>query len=147
VSVIVDESDIERLLAATRRIAVVGAHPDRHKPAHFVPQYLSEHGYTVIPVNPDYPDELLWGRPPLASLHELDEQVEVVLVFRRREHLSRHADEVLTMSTPPTAVWFQQGIRDDAVADRLSQAGIDVVQDACMMIMHRRLDMDDAVSL
>lgn len=146
-SVIDHESDIERLLGGIRHVAVLGAHPDPQKPAHFVPTYLSDNGYTVVPVNPDYPDELLWGRRPAANLFELDEPVELVLVFRRREHLAGHADEILAMNPLPTAVWFQQGIRDDAVAERLADAGIDVVQDRCMMIMHRRLDIGDGVSL
>jgi uncharacterized protein len=147
VSLITNDSNIERILGATRRIAVLGAHPDEGKPAHFVPDYLSKNGYTIIPVNPDYPDVLLWGRNPLASLADLDEEVEMVLVFRRAAHLPQHADEILAMRPLPPVVWFQQGIRHEAVARRLVDADIDVVQDMCAMVMHKRLDLNDAVSL
>jgi uncharacterized protein len=147
VSVITSERDIEHILEYTRRIAVLGAHPDTVKPAHFVPDYLSKNGYTIIPVNPDHPDALLWGRNPLASLADVDDVVEMVLVFRRAEHLPRHAEEILAMDPLPRVVWFQQGIRDDEVAGRLSAEGIDVVQDTCAMVMHKKLDLNDAVSL
>jgi uncharacterized protein len=146
-SVITGKRDIERILEATRRIAVLGAHPDPGKPAHFVPDYLSKNGYTIIPVNPDYPDALLWGSNPVASLADVDDVVEMVLVFRRPEHLSVHAEEILAMKSVPSVVWFQQGIRHDEIAGRLAAEGIDVVQDMCAMVMHKKLDLNDAVTL
>jgi uncharacterized protein len=146
-SVVTSKRDIEHILEATRRIAVLGAHPDPDKAAHFVPDYLSRNGYTIIPVNPDYPDALLWGRNPLPSLADLDDVVEMVLVFRRPEHLPEHAEEILAMNPTPRVVWFQQGIMHDEVAGRLAAEGIQVVQDRCAMVMHKKLDLNDAVSL
>ncbi|CAN5815538.1 CoA-binding protein [soil metagenome] len=146
-SVITNEADLERILGATRTIAVLGAHPAPAKPAHFVPDYLSKNGYTILPVNPDYPDELLWGLNPVATLADVDEAVEMVLVFRRPENLAGHAREILAMDPRPAYVWFQQGIRDDDVAGRLAAEGIDVVQDTCAMVMHKKRGLNDAVSL
>ena len=146
-SVVTSKRDIEHILEYTRRIAVLGAHPDPEKAAHFVPEYMSRNGDTVIPVNPDYPDALLWGMNPLPSLADLDDVVEMVLVFRSPEHLPGHAEEILAMNPVPRVVWFQQGIRHDEVAGRLAAEGIEVVQDHCVMVMHKKLDLNDAVSL
>jgi uncharacterized protein len=147
VAVITSEYDIERILGATRTVAVLGASPRDGRPANYVPEYLSQHGYTMIPVNPAYPDALLWGRNPVARLTDVAEPVEMVLVFRRPQDLPAHVDEILAMTPLPAYVWLQSGIRHDDVADRLSQEGIDVIQDRCMMVMHKRRNLDDAVSL
>lgn len=131
-----------RILRDSHVVAVLGAHPDPKKPAHFVPAYLHEQGFDVIPVNPTHQNDTLWGRTPASTLAELRRPVDVVEVFRRSEHLPAHLPDILAMDPLPKVVWFQQGIRNDEVVRHLTDAGIDVVQDACMLALHKKLGLE-----
>jgi predicted CoA-binding protein len=133
------DSQIISVLRQTRRIAVLGAHPDPTRPAHYVPEYLHSVGYTVLPVNPFYAGQVLWGAPVVATLAEVAPPIDLVDVFRRIQSLPDHLPELLALRPLPRVVWFQLGLRHDSVALALSQAGIDVVQDRCTLAEHRRL--------
>lgn len=133
--------DREAILREARTVAVLGAHPEEAKPAFYVPDYLQRQNYRVLPVNPDHPGETLWGRTPAATLAELGEPIDVVVVFRRSEVVPAHVDDILAMEPRPTVVWLQQGIRNDVAAGRLEADGIAVVQDACMLADHRRFGL------
>jgi predicted CoA-binding protein len=132
-----ESDDLRSLLAAARRIAVLGAHPDPVKPAHYVPDYLHGRGYRVLPVNPGHVGEMLWDEPVRATVAEIAPPVDVVDVFRRSELLDAHLDDIL--AARPRLVWLQSGIRNDAFARRLEDAGIAVIQDRCLMVEHRRM--------
>jgi predicted CoA-binding protein len=132
-----DDDTVRDTLAASRRIAVLGAHPDPARPAHYVPDYLFHRGYAVLPANPVYAGRMLWDAPVRATLGECDPPIDVVDVFRRSDQLDAHLDDVLAVR--PRLVWLQSGIRNDAFAGRLEAAGIAVVQDRCLMVEHRRL--------
>ena len=134
-----DDDGLRRILRAARTIAVLGAKAEPSAPAHFVPTYLLERGYRILPVNPRLAGRSLFGVPVVDRLAELREPVDVVEVFRRPEYLPGHAEEILAMSSRPAVVWFQLGIRHDGAAERLARAGLRVVQDRCMMPEHRRL--------
>ena len=136
--ILTSDETIRSVLETARTVAVLGAHPEPRKAAHYVPLYLHEHGYRIVPVNPRYTDRTLFGETPRDSLTDLDERIDVVDVFRRSEHLPAHAEEILAMRFRPKVVWLQQGIRHDEVARELAEAGIDVVQDACMLALHKR---------
>ncbi len=142
--VLTSDEALRTVLETARTVAVLGAHPDPAKPAHYVPRYLREHGYRIVPVNPRHADRELFGETVRAGLADLDEQIDVICVFRRSEHLPAHAQEILGMRLRPKAVWLQQGIRHDDVARELADAGIDVVQDACMLAMHKKLGLGRA---
>ena len=131
------DDELRAFLAGARCIAVLGAHVDAEKPAHYVPDYLHRKGYRILPVNPLYAGRLLWGEPVRASLAEISEPVDVLDVFRRSAQVADHAGEILALR--PGVVWLQSGIRNDTVARTLEDAGIPVVQDRCMMVEHRRL--------
>ena len=131
--------DIKRVLQTSKTVAVLGAHTDERKAAHYVPRYLDDNGYTVYPVNPVFEGETLFGSPVVASLGEVSEPVDVVNVFRRSEHLPSHLSEILALKPLPKVVWLQLGIRHEQVAQHLMDAGIDVVQDRCMLADHQRL--------
>jgi predicted CoA-binding protein len=124
----------ERILRDSRSIAVLGMKDpaESMEPAAQIPEYLRQQGYRIMPVNPElveagYPDAV-------ATLAELPEAPDVVEVFRNSEAVAEHADELLALH--PKAVWLQLGIRNDAAAERLRAAGIEVVQDACMFKVH-----------
>lgn len=135
------EDEVRRVLEGSRTVAVLGAHVNAAKPAHYVPQYLHEQGYRILPVNPVFAGETLWGEPVRETLVELDEPVDVVDVFRRAEHLPSHVPNILAMDPLPKVVWLQLGIRNDAVARELIDAGIEVIQDRCMLADHRNMGL------
>lgn len=119
-------------------MAILGVHPTRYKAAFYVPDYLQKQGYRVLPVNPRYAGTAMWGQAVVATLAEVKEPVDLVDVFRRPEHLPAHAAEILAMRPLPRVVWFQLGIRNDAVATQLRAAGVQVVQDRCTLADHKR---------
>lgn len=126
--------EISALLGRVRTVAVLGIKTaDSGGPAHFVPAYAKGAGLRVIPVPVYYPEltELL-DEPVHRTLASITEPIDLVDVFRRPKDLPAHVDDIL--AARPGAVWFQSGIRDDEVAERLARAGIDVVQDKCLMI-------------
>ena len=134
-----DEAGIDELLARTRRVAVLGIKTEAQSdaPAFYVARYLSEAGLEVVPVPVYYPDatEIL-GKPVYRRLADVPGDIDLVDVFRRPTDLEEHVEDILAKA--PRAVWLQLGIRHDAVAARLAESGIDVVQDRCLMVDHRR---------
>jgi predicted CoA-binding protein len=134
-----NDTEIIAVLRAARTIAVLGAHHQPSRPAFYVPDYLHEQGYRVIPVNPALAGMTLWGEAVRASLAAIGEAIDVVDVFRRPELLAGHLDDLRAMSPRPKLVWLQLGIRDDAFARAVEDAGMDVVQNRCMLADHRRL--------
>jgi hypothetical protein len=133
------EEAIRDLVKRIRRVAVLGIKTEAQsdQPAFYVPEYLASVGLEVVPVPVYYPEvkEIL-GRPVYRRLVDVPGELDLVDVFRRPKDLEGHLDDILAKK--PKAVWLQAGIRNDAVADRLAAAGIDVVQDRCLMVDHRR---------
>lgn len=127
------------ILRAAETIAVLGAHHEPRRPAFYVPDYLASVGYRVLPVNPTLLGETLWGEPVRATLAELGEPVDIVDVFRRSAVIPDHVDDILAMSPRPAVVWLQLGIRNQGAADRLAEAGIEVIQDRCTLADHRSM--------
>jgi len=138
-NLITSDADIRALIAQTKRIAVLGIRTERlaDQPVYAVPAYLARAGLEIIPV-PVYERHVqsILGQRVYLSLAEIPGPIDLVDVFRRSEDIEQHVDDMLTKR--PKAVWFQLGIRNDAIAARLAQAGILVVQDRCLMVEHRR---------
>lgn len=110
----------------------------RGQPAIEVPRYLDRAGFDLVPVPVYYPDvEQILGRPVFRRLVDIPGDIDLVNVFRKASDLAAHLDDIVAKR--PAAVWLQSGIRDDAFAEALLAAGIDVVQDRCIMVDHRRL--------
>ena len=133
------DQDLRKVLQEAHTIAVLGAHPEASRPAHYVPDYLHRKGYQVLPVNGQHAGKELWGQAVRAKLSDLDQPVDIVDVFRRADALDAHLPEILAMQPRPKLVWLQQGIRNDEFARRLLDEGIAVVQDRCTMAEHGRL--------
>jgi predicted CoA-binding protein len=125
---------IVRLLERTRRIAVLGIKTaETNQPAYYVPLYAQNAGYEVIPVPVYYPEitEIL-GQPVHRTVSSIAPPVDMVNVFRRPKDIPAHVDDII--AARPASVWFQLGIRHDEAAERLARAGIDVVQDRCLLV-------------
>lgn len=117
-------------------VAVVGCSSTPGKDAHEIPRYLIEHGYDVLPVNP-FAEEIL-GRHAYDSLSDVEEEIDIVDVFRPSEEVSGIVDEVLAREDVD-AVWLQLGIRDDEAGERVEASGRRFVQDRCIKVEHGRL--------
>jgi uncharacterized protein len=128
------------VLRNARRVAVLGMKPEsqRAAAAYYVPAYLKRVGYEIVPVPVYFPEmDTMLGEKVYRRLADVPGDIDLVVVFRRSQDVPPHIDDILAKA--PAAVWFQIGIRNDAAAQRLAEAGIDVVQDRCAMIDHRRL--------
>ena len=132
-------ADIARIVAESRRIAVLGIKTEdqRDQAAFYVPEYMARAGYDIVPVPVYYPEvtEIL-GRPVHRSLQAIAPPVDMVNVFRRSRDIPPHLPDIL--AAHPRVVWFQLGIVNDEAAETLARAGIDVVQDRCLLVEHRR---------
>ena len=129
-----DDAGIRALLERTRRIAVLGIKtPESGQPAYYVAEYAKRAGYEIVPVPVYYPEvtEIL-GEKVYRTLASIPGEIDMVDVFRRARDIDAHVDDILAKR--PAAVWFQLGIRNDDVAERLAREGIDVVQDRCLLV-------------
>jgi predicted CoA-binding protein len=138
-NLIEDEEGIRALVRGARRVAVLGIKTEQHsgQPAFYVPEYLAQAGVDVVPVPVYYPEVThILERPVFRRLVDIPGEIDLVDVFRRPQDIDQHVDDILAKK--PKAVWFQSGIRNDAAARRLAEAGIQVVQDRCLMVDHRR---------
>ncbi len=134
------DAELTTILAETKRIAVLGIKTEAQagRPAFYVPQYMAEAGYEIVPVPVYYPDVVeILGEPVYRKLAEIPEPVDMVNVFRRPRDIPPHLADIL--AAKPRVVWMQLGISHDEVAEALARAGIKVVQDRCLMVDHRRL--------
>ena len=133
---------VREILEETRTVAVLGIKPESHagQPAHYVPRYLQEAGYEVIPVPVYYPEvtEIL-GKPVVREVSAVPGSVDMVNVFRRSRDIPPHVDDIIAKG--PKVVWFQLGIRNDEAAEKLARAGIRVVQDRCTLADHQRFGL------
>jgi predicted CoA-binding protein len=129
-----DDEGIARVLRESRRIAVLGIKTaESRQAAYYVPAYAQRAGREIVPVPVYYPDvtEIL-GAPVYRSVADIPGAVDMVNVFRRPKDIPAHVDDIIAKG--PRSVWFQSGIRNDEAAERLARAGIDVVQDRCLMV-------------
>jgi predicted CoA-binding protein len=126
--------EIAKLLRAAHTIAVVGLSADHTRPSHGVARAMQRFGYRIIPVTPSA--ESILGEPAVASLEQLpevlggDERVDIVDVFRRPEHVAGIVSQCIRLRLP--ALWLQEGVLDQAAAQRAVQAGIFTVMDRCI---------------
>jgi len=138
-NLIEDDARIGDLLRGTTRVVVLGVKTEAQsdQAAFYVAAYVAEHGAEVIPVPVYYPEatEIL-GRKVYRKVADVPGTVDLVDVFRKPSDIPAHLPDLLAKR--PRAVWFQLGIRNDAAAEELARAGIQVVQDRCLMVEWRR---------
>ena len=127
-----DPEVIERMLAESRTIAVVGLSSDASRASNSVSRYMQSRGYRIIPVNPNETNVL--GEKAYARLEDIPEKIDLVNIFRRREQAGQHVDEAIRMGVRD--VWLQEGVIDEQAARRALDAGLGVVMDRCILKEH-----------
>ena len=125
---------ITQILRESKTIAVVGLSSNPARPSNHIAEYLQSVGYRIIPVNPNETEVL--GAKAYARLEEIPERVDVVEVFRRPEEVPPIADSAIAIGAK--VLWMQQGISNAAAAEKARAAGLAVVEDACMLVEHKR---------
>jgi predicted CoA-binding protein len=126
---------MRRIFEESQVIAVVGASTKPERAGHYIPRYLQEHDYRIIPVNPNH-DHVL-GQRCFASLEDIPEPVDCVEVFRRPEYTPEIARQAVAIGAK--ALWLQLGIMNAEAEQIAQEAGLLFVQDECMGPQHRRL--------
>ena len=119
-----------------KNIAIVGMSTNERKPAHFVPKYLIERGFDVVPVNPTASEIL--GRKSYPSVMDIPQDIDIVDVFRRSEDVPAAVDDAIK-KRGLKVIWMQSGIHNEAAEKKAKENGIDVVFNRCMMEEHKRL--------
>jgi len=138
-NLIEDDEGIAALVRGAKRVAVLGIKPESKadQPAFYVAEYVAGHGAEVIPVPVFFPEltEIL-GQQVYRKVAEVPGPVDIVDVFRKPSDIDAHVDDIIAKQ--PRAAWFQLGIRNEAAAERLARAGIQVVQDRCLLVEWKR---------
>lgn len=130
-----DINTLRRILKDCRVIAVVGLSANWHRPSYFAAKYMQEHGYRVIPVNPQYQEVL--GEKCYAALRDIPEKVDMVDVFRKTADVLPIAEDAVAIGA--RVLWQQLGVRNQAAADLARARGMEAVMDRCVKIEHGRL--------
>ena len=130
-----DMSPEEKILRDSHTVALEGDSPDVERPSYRVFSYLRDQGYRVIPVNPRFPQIL--GETCYADLAAIPEKVDVVDIFRRAEDVPPVVEQAIGIGA--RVVWMQQGVVNEAAADRAREAGLQVVMDKCMRKEHLKM--------
>lgn len=126
---------VKQILLDTKTIAVVGMSSRADRPSNDVPKYLKEHGYRIVPINPNAQEILGEKAYPnlLAIPPEL--KIDTVQIFLRSEEVLPVVQDAIKIGAK--AIWMQEGVRNEQAAVRAEEAGLLVVQDRCMRAAHR----------
>lgn len=131
---------VAHILSTCRTVAVVGLSPKAHRASFRVAQYMQTHGWRVVPVNPVAASsgERILGEVVYATLTEAAhaEKIDLVNVFRNSIEVPPVVEEAIALKLP--ALWLQLGVRHDAAVAKAHAAGMEVVQDRCLMVDHAR---------
>ena len=130
-----DIHTLRRILKDCRVIAVVGLSANWHRPSYFAAKYMQEHGYRLIPVNPQYQEVL--GQKCYAALRDIPDKVDMVDVFRKTADVLPVAEDAVAIGA--RVLWQQLGVRNQAAADLAQARGLETVMDRCVKIEHGRL--------
>jgi predicted CoA-binding protein len=130
---------IRGILLGVKRIAMVGASANSARPSYFVLKYLSERGFTMLPINPGLAGSEILGLPVYASLAAAPGPIDMVDIFRNSAAAGAVVDEALALDPLPRIIWMQLGVRNDSAAERAEARGVKVVMNRCPKIEYGRL--------
>jgi predicted CoA-binding protein len=125
---------ILEILKKYKTIAVVGLSSNPTRPSYGVTEYMQGAGYRIIPVNPNEREVL--GEKSYARLEDVPEKIEIVDIFRRAEEVAAAVESAIRIGAK--VVWMQLDIESEAAAEKARAAGLTVVEDACILIEHRK---------
>lgn len=139
-----DAEDIRQLLRDCRTIAIVGLSQKSERPSHEVAQYLQQHGYRIVPVNPSYSGSQILDEPCYASLADAaaalqraGTKIDIVDCFRQSAAIDAIADDAIQIGAK--CLWLQLGVTNPAASAKAQAAGLAVIEDRCIKIEHRTL--------
>ena len=124
-----------RDILSLKKVAVIGMSKNSSKAANFVPKYLSDNGYDIIPVNPT--TDTILGKKCFDSVSEIEEEIEIVDIFRPSDKVLPFVQEAIKKK--PKVIWLQEGIHNSEAEDLARNEGIEVVFNRCMLAEHQRL--------
>ncbi len=133
-------SEIKALLQRVKTVAVVGLSTDPDRPSYSVAMYLQQNGYRIVPVRPGGGEIL--GEKVYERLSDIPFAVDLVDHFRKSSLVGPHIDEAIRLRVP--AIWMQEGIVDEAAAERARAAGLTVLMDRCMLKEHRKAGLSSS---
>jgi len=133
------DEDIAELLNGARTIAMVGASDRPDRPSHRVMKILQDHGYRVLPVNPEITGEHIHGEYVWRELSQIGEPIDIVDIFRRPEAAGEAVSQAIAVGAK--AVWMQKGVINEQAAAEAEAAGLKVVMDRCPAIEIPRLGL------
>lgn len=136
-----DAAYLRGILTGVTTIAVPGASPNEDRPSHGVMQFLLQHGYRVIPVNPGQAGGTILGQTVYARLADIPEPIDMVDIFRNSAAAAAVVDEALALPVLPKVIWMQLGVRHDEAARKAEAAGLKVVMNRCPAIEIPRLGL------
>ena len=118
-----------------KKVVVIGMSKHKEKAAHFVPKYLLENGFDIIPVNPNS-DEIL-NKKCYKEINDIKDDIDIVDVFRPSEDVLPFVKDAIKKN--PKVIWLQEGIHNEEAENLAREHGIDVVFNRCMLAEHQRL--------
>jgi hypothetical protein len=124
-----------RKILSLKNVAVVGASKNEEKAAHYVPKYLSQQGFNIIPVNPTA--DTILDKKCYANLQDIEQSIDIVDVFRPSDQVLPVIQEAIKKK--PKVIWLQEGIHNAQAEELAKKQGIDVVFNRCMLAEHQRL--------
>lgn len=130
-----DTNEIRRIFLETRTVAMVGLSANWYRPSYFAAKYLMDHGFHVIPVNPNHTEIL--GQTCYPDLASIPEKIDVVDLFQRAEKTPELARQAI--QTTARVVWLQLGVINEETEHIVRKAGLDYVDNRCMKIEHSRI--------
>ncbi|MEE4118849.1 MAG: CoA-binding protein [Paracoccaceae bacterium] len=138
------QNHLRQILQRTRRIAAVGVSTNPVRPSSYVARYLVAKGYEVIPINPVYAGQTVFGemvQPSLADIPAERDPIDMVDIFRRSDQAGAVVDEALEVLLPRglKTIWMQIGVIDEAAARRAEAQGVTVIMNHCPKIEYQRL--------
>ncbi len=125
---------IRAILEKYKTLAVVGLSSKPSRPSCGVAAYMQSHGYRIIPVNPH--ETRVLGEKAYPALEEVPEPLEIVVIFRRSEHVPGIVESAIARGAK--VIWMQEGVRHERAAGRARKAGLEVIQDRCILKEHAR---------
>jgi hypothetical protein len=133
---------LNKILNDNKTIASVGVSLNTIRPSYFVSRYLSRRGYAIIPVNPAYAGQIVWGNLAYSQLSEITQDIDMVQIFRKSEAVPKIVEDAIKYLPNLKTIWMQIGVIHTDAAKTAREHGLEVIQNLCPKMEHQRLSGD-----